>query len=268
MHDTIELDTHDGAPSTRIEVTAPLVGAARYRISRNVNRPTLSVHLPPAELHTGDAVIVCPGGGWHMLSIDHEGVDVAAALNAAGIAAFVLEYRLLPSPVAGAEFQAHMMQMLGDPGRLRTLAEDLAPTLVADGRAAIDLVRGRADEWGIDRVGMLGFSAGGYLATRVVLDESDGPRPDFVASVYGAHFGGATAPVAAPPLFLALADDDPLVDIVRGGSLELHRAWHEAKRPVALHVYETGGHGFGTHPQGTSSDRWLDELIAWIGHQR
>lgn len=263
---TIELHTHDGSPSTRIEHTAPLFGDAMLRLSRNVNRPTLSVHLPPEDTRTGAGVIVCPGGGWHMLSIDHEGVDVAAELTGHGIAAFVLEYRLLPSPIDDAEFQAHMVSMIGDPGRLRSAAEAFAPTLVADGRAALDLVRGMGEEWGVepDRVGLLGFSAGGYLATRLALDTSEALKPDFIASVYGAHFGPAEAPADAPPLFLAFANDDPLADIVRGGSLELHRAWSAADRPVELHVYERGGHGFGNRRQGSSSDRWLDQLVAWV----
>jgi acetyl esterase/lipase len=266
---TIELHTHDGAPSTRIEQTGPLFGGATLRLSRNVNRPTLSVYLPPEDKRTGAGVIVCPGGGWHMLSIDHEGIDVAAELNDAGIAAFVLEYRLLPSPVDAAEFQAHMMTMLGDQAKLRALAEDFAPTLLADGRAALEMVRGMAEEWGVDpdRTGLLGFSAGGYLATRLALDTTDAPKPSFVASVYGAHFGAATAPADAPPLFLALADDDPLGDVVRGGSLELFRAWHDAKRPVELHVYERGSHGFGNQKQGSTSDGWVGQLVAWLSQR-
>lgn len=258
MVDTFELDTAtDSGSSTRIEQSLQ-GGEGSLRMSRNVNRATLTAF--PVEGAT-TAVIVCPGGGWHILAIDHEGHDVARALNARGVAAFVLEYRLLATPVDDAAFQEQMAQRLGDVAQLRSLVDGFTPTLLADGTAALNHVR---ESHTYTRVGMVGFSAGGYLATALTLDP-DSPAPDFVAAIYGAHFDRETAvPSDAPPLFVALADDDPLVDVVHAGALELHRAWHAARRPVELHVYERGGHGFGMQKSGTPSDRWFDAFAAWI----
>jgi dienelactone hydrolase len=257
MTDTFELDPSSSAdPSTRIE--QPLQGPGGLRLSRNVNRATLTAF--PVEGAT-TAVIVCPGGGWHILAFDHEGIDVAQALNKHGVSAYVLEYRVLPTPVDDAAFQQHMAELMSDPTRLPSLVEEFTPTLLADGAAALDYVRGDAS---YERVGMVGFSAGGYLVTALTL-AANAPTPDFVASVYGAHFDRATEVADdAPPLFLALADDDPLVDVVRAGALELHRAWHAARRPVELHVFEDGGHGFGMQTAGTASARWFDAFAAWI----
>ena len=258
MTDTFELDTSaDAAPSTRIEQSLPGEPGG-LRMSRNVNRATLTAF--PVDGAT-TAVIVCPGGGWHILAIDHEGVDVARALNKQGIAAYVLEYRLLPTPIDDAAFQQYMAERMSKPADLRSLVDEFTPTLLADGAAALAHVR---NDRAYQRVGMMGFSAGGYVVTALTLSP-DGPAPDFVASIYGAHFDRATEVRGdAPPLFLALADDDPLVDVVRAGAFELHRAWHAAHRPVELHVYETGGHGFGMQTTGAASDRWFDALSAWI----
>ena len=267
MSPAIDLRPEDPTPSTRLEEPATIFGDPSRRLVRNVNRATLTAHLPEEGNRSGVGVIVCPGGGWHILSADLEGTELAAALNREGHAAFVLEYRLAPTPVEDAAFQEAFFALFADLPRFRGIAESLAPSLAADGRAALQLVVDRAGEWGVDpaRVGLLGFSAGGYLATRLALEPaSAGPAPAFVASIYGAHFGAASPPAVAPPLFLAFAADDPLADFVRVGSMELHRAWSEAARPVELHVYERGNHGFGLNQQGLTSDQWFDQLLAWI----
>ena len=266
MTPKIDLRPDDPTPSTRLEEPAAVFGDPNRRVVRNVNRATLSVHLPEEGNRSGVGVIVCPGGGWHLLSADAEGTEVVAALNRAGHAAFLLEYRLVPTAVEAAPFQQHFYSLFGELDRMRESAEDLTPSLVADGWAALEVVVDRAAEWGVDpaRVGFLGFSAGGHLVTRLALETGPKPAPAFVASIYGAHFGAAKAPEDAPPLFLAFAADDPLVEFVRVGSMELHRAWSTAGRPVELHVYERGNHGFGLTPQGLTSDRWFDHLLTWI----
>ena len=266
MPQVIELLPDDTTPSTRLEEPAAIFGDPSRRLVRNVNRPTLTVHLPEEGQRSGVGVVVCPGGGWHVLSIDSEGTDVATALNRAGHVAFVLEYRLAPTPVEAEPFQQLFLSLFADLARFRSIAEGLTSALAADGRAALELVAARASDWGVDpaRLGLLGFSAGGHLATRLALEPPTVARPAFVASIYGAHFGPATSPDDAPPLFLAFAADDPLVEFVRVGSMELHRAWSEAGQPVELHVYERGNHGFGLRPQGLTSDRWFEQLLAWI----
>ena len=193
------------------------------RVVRNVTRPTLTPFLPPAGKGTGAAMIVAPGGAFMMLSIDYEGYDVARWLADHGIAAFVLKYRLRktsPDPQAFLMELAALMKGVGNrtPGAAaeapRTTAEAMA-----DGQAAVALVRSRAREWGIDpsRVGFVGFSAGAMTALSVALSPDASRRPDFVAPIYG-PMSHQTVPPDAPPLFAAIAADDPALRRRPGGS--------------------------------------------------
>ncbi len=130
-----------------------------------------------------------------------------------------------------------------------------------DGRRAIELVREHAQRLDVrpDAVGMIGFSAGAFLAVDVALD----PRAEqvaFIAPIYGGETQGAPVPADAPPLFIAVAQDDILVKIVEG----LHADWSAADRPSELHVFARGGHGFGMVRQGLPSDRWTDLFLAWL----
>ena len=138
------------------EVTNP----RDIRLILNVTRPTVTVCLPDPVIATGAGVVVCPGGAFHVPAIDHEGLEVAAWLNAHGIAAFVLKYRINHT---GDDYQADIDANLGDPARMEALTATLGPMIVADGQQAIRLVRRHTVEWGAapDRVGIMGFSAGG-----------------------------------------------------------------------------------------------------------
>jgi len=169
----------------------------------NVTRPTLTVYLPEAGTATGTAVIIAPGGGFRQLAIDHEGVELAHYLNSLGVAAFVLKY--------------HLMQT-GDPGEkdAATMAERrkvTVPLAIADGEQAMRLVRSRAAEWGLarDRIGIVGFSAGGHVAAAVTVHHDAESRPSFSVLLYPGTPEEIAAPSNAPPAFIVQADDDKTV---------------------------------------------------------
>ena len=224
----------------------------------NVTRPTLTAYFPDRATANGTAVIICPGGGFRRLMFDFEGADLAHWLNSLGVTAFVLKYRLTES---------------GDPEeRVPAVMErrraEIYPLIVADGLQAIRLVRTRAVEWGIlpHRVGILGFSAGGYVALETALHHDPDSRPDFSAPIYAFTNGDVTPAADAPPLFLALANDDTTLPPL-AHSLRVYEAWNRAKIPVELHVYTHGGHGFGMKKLGLPVDTWSDRFRDWLGER-
>lgn len=223
-----------------------------HRFVRNVTRPTLTPFVRDgARL----AAIVCPGGGFRFLTIDNEGTALGEWLAARGIAAYVLKYHTVETPADDTEFEAQQREAFATPRELRerTMAEVTArilPDAVADARRAVELVR-REHE----RVGIVGFSAGARVAVAAALEGGLA----FAAGIYGAASGAEVAPPSdAPPLFLAVAADDPVVradDCIR-----LYNAWPNAE----LHVFARGGHGFGMRRQGLPSDAWLELFGAWL----
>jgi len=229
----------------------------------NVTSPTLTAFLPDPAEATGTAVIVAPGGAYIMLAIEHEGTDVARWLAERGIAAFVLKYRTAPMPPTEAGFKAMRDRQMREPELLGPIIEAQAPISIADGSAAVRLLRSRAAEWNLDpdRIGMLGFSAGGGVTMGTATQYEAGERPDFAALIYGA---GVPESIAddAPPLFILAAADDPVVPASR--SKELFSHWRAAGHPAELHLYSRGGHGFGMLEQGLPSDRWIEMFHAWV----
>ncbi|MFO1400798.1 MAG: alpha/beta hydrolase [Steroidobacteraceae bacterium] len=236
---------------------------------RNVTRPTLTPYLPDPDKANGTAVIVAPGGGFSFLSVQSEGENVARWLAARGITAFMLKYRLNTSPVDAAAYDAELKKMFASimnraPG---TPAPDLTQTPgaqmgMADGLAAIRRLRADASRWNIapDRIGLVGFSAGGMVATHVASAYDAASRPDFVGAIYGGA-SNLKVPDDAPPLFLAVSADDPLLATA---STPIFEAWRARGRPAELHIYEKGGHGFGLNKSGASSDHWIDEFYWWL----
>jgi len=236
--------------------------------ARNVTVATLTPFLPPPGKATGAAVIVAPGGGFLTLSMSNEGWDVARALAERGVAAFVLKYRLRQTPREMDAFAQSMARMFsGAPRPLtgqnggKSAAADLAPQ-IADARAAFALVRSRAGEWRVDpdRIGMAGFSAGAMLTLSTALHGVDA-KPAFIADIYG-PLASVAVPADAPPLFVALAADDPFF---ANGGYGLVDSWRAAKRPVEFHLLEQGGHGFGMYPKTTTSTGWFDSFVRWLG---
>ncbi|MEO5707078.1 MAG: alpha/beta hydrolase [Alteraurantiacibacter sp.] len=259
--DAIALDTGPLPGATSSESWHTQYGS---HFARNVTEATLTPFLPAPGTATGAAVIVAPGGGFRTLSMENEGWDVARALAQRGVAAFVLKYRLNQTPADIEAFGASMREVLTTTriGSLSVVdaAANLTPQL-ADSRAAFALVRANAGEWGIDpdRVGMIGFSAGAMLtmATYVGAPET---RPAFLGNIYGPM---AAMDVAgdAPPMFVALAADDPLF---AGGNFGVVESWRDAGRPVEFHLYEQGGHGFGMYQKTTTSTGWFSAFADWL----
>ena len=233
---------------------------------RNVTRPTLTPFFPKPGKSNGAAVIVAPGGAFMGLAITHEGWDVARALADRGITAFVLKYRLIQTPADDAEAGKFMGQMLmkeiGTPMDGALLKQSFAP---ADARAAIAMVRSSSAKWKIDpnRVGIIGFSAGAMTSRRVAIDAPAAERPNFVGYIYGPQDAEAV-PADAPPLFNAIALNDNLFP---NKGFAITQAWLAAKRPVEVHGYQTGDHGFGLGAPGTTNTGMLGQFVAWLDMQ-
>jgi acetyl esterase/lipase len=222
------------------EATNQHVKSPTEKWLRKVSRPVMEIY--PAAKPNGTAVVVAPGGGFTILAIEHEGRDVARWLNDHGISAFVLRYRV------GLESR-----------------EASAKAAIEDGLLAVKTVRQRASEWKVDpkRVGVLGFSAGGYLAVGVATQYAPDSRPDFAIPIYAVAPEGYQVPADAPPLFTAVAwDDNVRMTSTATGLLD---NWKKAKVPAELHVFPDGGHGFGMNKKGKSSDVWIDLLGQWMG---
>ncbi|MDV3457420.1 alpha/beta hydrolase [Sphingomonas sp. HF-S4] len=261
--DAIPLDTGPLPGATAQEAWHRQYGSV---FARNVTVATLTPFLPDPKRATGAAVVVAPGGGFRTLSMENEGWDVARALAAKGVAAFVLKYRLNPTPADMPGFERSMQEMFSGAARPPRMEpqeamKNLAPQ-IADARAAFALIRRRAAEWHVDRdrIGMVGFSAGGMLTLATALAGEDA-KPAFIGDIYG-PLGAVTVPADAPPLFAALAADDPF--FAKGG-IGLIDNWRAAGRPAEFHLFEQGGHGFGMYQKETTSTGWFDAFVRWIG---
>ena len=226
----------------------------------NVTKPQLHVFLPPKDKATGTGVLVAPGGGFNILAWDLEGTEVAEWLNSIGVAAFVLKYRV---PTSGLENKW------------------LTP--VIDGQRGISIARSHGAEWGVQRIGVLGFSAGGHLAARMALDfkerrypsvddaDKTSIRPDFAVLIYSAYAYDDKAarlredvavPKDAPPLFFAHAFDDKVSPL---NSLLLAAEAKKAGVSAEVHVYDVGGHGYGLRPvQEKPVTTWPARCSEWM----
>ena len=230
---------------------------------RNVSRATLTPFLPERSKANGAAVIIAPGGGFRILSMGNEGWEVAQALNERGVAAFVLKYRLQRTAADWAEFDKGNPLTAPTPG-----APPGPPNFAAmivmpleDATAAFKMVRARAKEWNIDpkRVGMMGFSAGAGTTMAATLQSTEN-KPAFIAPIYGG-LRSVEVPADAPPMFVALAADDPLFGKSDFGLIS---AWQKAGRPVEFHLYQNGGHGFGLGNPNRTSTGWFPQFMLWM----
>ncbi len=270
----------DVASSQPVEILWP-DGAPGAKGDQEGDKPTLTIYLPPKEKATGTGVMICPGGGYGFLAMDHEGHQIAQWLNSLGVAGFILKYRHRNS---GAGY--------GHPAPLQ------------DAQRAIRMVRSRAKEWNIDpnRVGILGFSAGGHLTTTAGTHFDKGVsnakdpierfscRPDFMIPVYPVvsltewyvHSGSrrnllgdnpdANMPESlsnekqvtadTPPTFLVHANDD--TGVPPENSIYFYLALRKAKVPVEMHIYEKGGHGFGLGKKDSAASGWPVACAIWM----
>src|SRR5437867_5634111 len=248
-----------GAPGSEGKTDQEIVqgGTNGERSVYRINNPSITPYLPPKDKANGAAVIVIPGGGHRVLAIDHEGYNVAQWLSERGIAAFVLKYRLARETNSTYQVEVHAL---------------------ADTQRAIRLVRSRAQEWGIDpaRVGVMGFSAGGELAAFASMrfdngvedaaDELDrqNSRPAFQALIYPGSSRKIELSKDSPPAFLACAYNDR-PDIAEGLA-EVYLRFKRAGVPAELHIYGSGGLGFGVRASNRKPvATWPARFEEWLG---
>ena len=249
---------------------------------RHVQKPDIAVFLPSRKNATGEAVVVCPGGGYHILAYDWEGSDIARWLNSKGIAAFVLKYRL--------------------PGSSNNIVPRLSPLM--DAQRAMRMVRANAEHWNLDpdKIGIMGFSAGGHLASTLSTHFDGGDpdnadpiervscRPDFSILIYPVisfsdeitHAGSKEALIGenpdeelveyysnelqitgdTPPAILIHSADDAAVPVEN--SLAYYNALRKYNKQSELHLYPYGGHGFSLAIGRGHLSSWTDRVIDWI----
>ncbi len=243
-------------------------GERQVKRLTNVSKPTITVFKPAKDKDTGAAVLICPGGGYNILAWDLEGEEVATWLNSIGVTGIVLKYRVPRRP---------------------DQPKDQPPVgPLQDAQRALSLVRARAADLGIDpqRIGILGFSAGGHLAVSAATNfdrrayeavdavDRTSCRPDFAVLVYPAYLLAKGKPTElapeirirkdCPPMFFAHAGNDP---IVPDNSAQTYLALKHAGVPAELHVYSTGGHGFGLRPSKDPCSTWPERCAAWLKRQ-
>jgi acetyl esterase/lipase len=233
-------------------------------LAYNIVQPVLLFFPANPSTVNKTSVIICPGGSFCYLHIKTEGTDVARWLNKKGVSAFVLKYRVVHSETT------HPMQekteRAKDTANARRLIAPVVAAAIADGKQALAYVRKHARELGIDpdKIGMMGFSAGGALAIASAFDYTLENRPDFVAPIYPFVPPSlpAIVPKDAPPLFIAAATDDGyhLVPM----SIGLYSKWLAAGHSAEIHIYSKGGHGFGMNRQNQPSDSWIDRFGDWL----
>jgi acetyl esterase/lipase len=250
-------ETKDIGPEKTIEAKNP---NDVKRVS-NVSEPTIAIYSPPKDKNTGAAVVVAPGGGYSILAIEHEGTAVCEWLNGLGVTAVLLKYRV--------------------PKREKQSPDNLA--MVQDAQRAITLVRSMQSELGIDptRVGMLGFSAGGHLTACTALtkkrmyenvdkaDEVFSHEPNFAILIYPAYLTDKEGKLKpefevkqdSPPMFFAHSSDDP---VTSEGSVALYLALTKNKVPAELHLYASGGHGYGMKKVPHPCSTWPDRAADWM----
>lgn len=254
------------------EFTHPMMNGL---LVRNVTDPTLTVFKP--ENPDGTAVIVCAGGGFHWLSYQSEGTWVAEWLSARGITAFVLKYRLVNTGPTIADFEESFQALMGTISSAHESADNISnetmPAFpeemfrvmslsIADGIQAMKYVRQHAAEYSVDpnKIGMIGFSAGSGVELEVIMNGDPASMPNFAGHIYGGDTRGEKIPENAPPLFiLSAADDD-----IAASNPDLFKQWLAAGKSAELHIYSTGGHGFGMTKQGLPVDSWIERFGDWL----
>jgi acetyl esterase/lipase len=262
-----------------------MTGTPSLKAVRNVTKPSITVYLPAPAAATGTAVVVAPGGAFRMLSWESEGTLVADWLQRHGVAAFVLKYRLTDtgtdeefaqSQARGATGRGGVPGAAAGAGRGAGTGRGGAPNpqneiramAAADGLRAIEVVRQHAAEWRVDptKVGIMGFSAGGYVAFQAALQHTEANRPSFVGAIYACCENAADLkiPDFAPPVFFLHAYDDA----VSASSPALFQAWKAANKPAELHTYGAGGHGFGMPNHGQPTDGWIERFGDWLRYQK
>lgn len=244
----------DGAPGSenRMHEAEVLTGT---NVS-NVHHPSITPYLPTKQASTGTAILIAPGGGHHKLCLGHEGDSLAKWFAKQGVAAFVLRYRLCREPDSDYTLEGHAMD---------------------DTRRAIRMIRSHSEAWNLDpnRIGIVGFSAGGELAAYSAMNPQPGQpdssdpiervssRPDFQGLIYPGKSNTFTVSEGMPPAFIAFGFHDR--EDIAFGMAKVYLKYKEADVPCEMHVYSEAGHGFGFREDSdTAAGRWPERMLEWL----
>ncbi len=240
-----------------------IIASPNKRIVYNVVKPSL-LYYPAKNNISGTSVIIAPGGALQIISIDNEGVEVAKYLNDHGVDAFVLKYSLVRT--VNNAFTELNENFFKTEDKRDSMISTIIPYAMKDGLAAISHVRKNAAEYGLnpDRIGFMGFSAGGTVALSVVYNCNEENRPNFIAPIYSwiGEIEGKV-PQEKTPAFIVVANDDHLNLVPQ--SIKTFDRWKAANQSVELLVYSRGGHGFGADKNYNPADGWMQSFIDWLG---
>lgn len=234
------------------------------KVLYNVVNPTITYYRANDSIRKKEAFLVVPGGAFHILAIENEGSEVAKFLNGLGIDAFVLKYRLVRT--MGNDPMKEVAPLIGNLKALDSITAPVVKMATMDGIKALDWIHQNRERLDLqdDKVGMIGFSAGATLTMSVLLSAEQNLKPKLVAPfyLYKPAVIGEVYPAVPTPMFIAAASDDGLRFVPH--SIDLYKEWIAKEHPTELHIYESGGHGFGMAPKGTASDHWPSDFINWL----
>jgi len=236
----------------------------KLKVIYNITTPTLTFFPADSSTANGSAIIICPGGGFRVLNIEHEGINVARELNKKGVAVFILKYRLVKSNTETP--WEEMINNMKDMPKFRQNNLDVLNLATRDAETAMRYVKNNTDKYHIDKnkIGIIGFSAGGALAIRLSLSEQVDIIPDFSGFIYSTFNPNDynTPTGITPPAFIACATDDMIAS--PSNSIELYNLWINNKRPAELHIFTKGGHGLRG---SVSSKNWIHRFTDWLNVQ-
>ncbi|NIJ44641.1 acetyl esterase/lipase [Wenyingzhuangia heitensis] len=230
----------------------------------NVSEPSIDIYHPKKELRNGTAIIIAPGGALYALSMLNEGKKVAEWLTSKGITAVVLKYRLVPSESNDA-IEDYKKLRKQTPEKIQNHVNKVIPYAIQDGLTAISYLRKHTTNYGINpnKIGFMGFSAGGAVTMGVAYNYTQKNRPNFLVPVYPwtAKYPVQKPQKDSPPIFIVCASNDPLQ--LAMGSVHIYKSWKELDLNAELHMYAKGGHGFGMKSLELPSDTWIERFYDW-----
>ncbi|NJB82534.1 alpha/beta hydrolase [Wenyingzhuangia aestuarii] len=230
----------------------------------NISKPSIQIFKPKPEINTGTTVVILPGGGMTISSILTEGTMVADWLVKKGVTAVILKYRLRPTQKGKTFDEFKKLNRINKQDR-QELHQKLFPASIDDALNAITYLRENANQLSINpnKIGVMGFSAGGAVTMGVGYSYTKNNRPNFLAPIYPwtSEYPVQEPKQDAPPLFIVCASNDPLK--LAMGSINLYTSYKEQNKNAELHLYAKGKHGFGMKTQNLPSDTWIERFYDW-----
>ena len=228
----------------------------------NVSLPEIELYKAKGDIKTNKAMIICPGGGLYFLAYEKEGTVLAKKLASKGITAVVLKYRTYPREGSVINWVDNLWQT----SAIVDCAKTILPYSAKDALSAIEMIRKNASKFEVDpnKIGLMGFSAGGAVTMQAAYEANENNQPNFIAPIYPwmAIVAAHKVPSNQPPAFISCANDDPLE--LASPTVAIYNDWIAAGAEADLHMFSKGGHGFGTNKFGIPVDIWSDLLVDWI----